>query len=193
MSTTNNKNLGHVTAYGYAKSKGYTGTEEDFAELMASYADVGQTAVDAALAAQTAKGKAEEAQGKAEDAQEAAETAQGKAEDAQDAAEDAQSDAEAYGAGTRGGEAVGSSDPAYHNNAKYYSEQARESAATFETDKTLAVADKAADAKATGDALAEKYDIQMPIIEQVNKVLFEDKKAIDAFNDLMNRERKDEN
>lgn len=42
-------------------------------------------------------------------------------------------------------------------------------------------------------ALAEKYGIQMPIIEQVNMVLFEDKKAIDAFNDLMNRERKDEN
>ena len=41
-------------------------------------------------------------------------------------------------------------------------------------------------------ALAEKYDIQMPIIEQVNLVLFENKKAIDAFNDLMSRERKDE-
>ena len=41
-------------------------------------------------------------------------------------------------------------------------------------------------------ALAEKYNIQMPIIEQVNQVLFEDKKAIDAFNELMNRERKDE-
>ncbi len=41
-------------------------------------------------------------------------------------------------------------------------------------------------------ALARKYQIQMPIVEQVNKVLFEDKKALDAFNDLMNRERKDE-
>ena len=41
-------------------------------------------------------------------------------------------------------------------------------------------------------ALARKYQIQMPIVEQVNEVLFEDKKALDAFNDLMNRERKDE-
>ncbi|MCR4616873.1 MAG: NAD(P)-dependent glycerol-3-phosphate dehydrogenase [Lachnospiraceae bacterium] len=40
--------------------------------------------------------------------------------------------------------------------------------------------------------LAKKYNISMPIIEQVNLVLFENKKAIDAFNDLMNRERKDE-
>ena len=41
-------------------------------------------------------------------------------------------------------------------------------------------------------ALARKYHIQMPIVEQVNEVLFEDKKALDAFNELMNRERKDE-
>ena len=41
-------------------------------------------------------------------------------------------------------------------------------------------------------ALARKYQIQMPIVEQVNEVLFHDKKALDAFNELMNRERKDE-
>lgn len=32
-------------------------------------------------------------------------------------------DAEAYAKGTRNGVAVGASDPAYQNNAKYYSEQ----------------------------------------------------------------------
>ncbi len=36
----------------------------------------------------------------------------------------AASDAEAYTQGTRNGTSVGSSDPAYHNNAKYYSEMA---------------------------------------------------------------------
>lgn len=45
------KNLGHATAYGYAKSKGYTGTEEEFAELMADYAEVGERAEAAATAA----------------------------------------------------------------------------------------------------------------------------------------------
>ena len=30
-----NRNIGIATAYGYALSKGYTGTEEEFAELMA--------------------------------------------------------------------------------------------------------------------------------------------------------------
>ena len=49
------KFIGDVSAYAYAVSKGYTGTEEEFAELMASYADVGQTAVDAKDAAVAAK------------------------------------------------------------------------------------------------------------------------------------------
>ena len=42
------KNLGHATAYGYAKSKGYTGTEEEFGVLMASYASVAQDASNSA-------------------------------------------------------------------------------------------------------------------------------------------------
>lgn len=42
------KNLGKVTAYGYAKSKGYTGTEQEFAELMANYATVGEECQEAA-------------------------------------------------------------------------------------------------------------------------------------------------
>ena len=52
MSETTNKNLGHVTAYAYAKSKGYTGTEEEFAELMASYASTAETAIAAMEAAE---------------------------------------------------------------------------------------------------------------------------------------------
>lgn len=47
--------------------------------------------------------------------------------DAQDAAADAEEaaeDSEAYAVGKRGGEDVGSTDPAYHNNSKYYAEQA---------------------------------------------------------------------
>lgn len=42
------KDLGIATAYGYAVSKGYTGTEEEFAELMASYATVAEEAQEAA-------------------------------------------------------------------------------------------------------------------------------------------------
>ena len=39
-------------------------------------------------------------------------------------------------------------------------------------------------------SLAEKYDVEMPIIMEVNKVLFEDKPASDAVRDLMIRDKK---
>jgi len=42
-------------------------------------------------------------------------------------------------------------------------------------------------------ALAEKYDVQLPIITEVNSVLFEGKKPEDAVKDLMLRDRKIEN
>ncbi len=38
--------------------------------------------------------------------------------------------------------------------------------------------------------LAEKYGVEMPIIEEVNKVLFEDKPAAEAVKDLMLRDKK---
>ena len=39
-------------------------------------------------------------------------------------------------------------------------------------------------------SLSEKYDVEMPIIMEVNKVLFEDKPASDAVRDLMIRDKK---
>ena len=45
-------------------------------------------------------------------------------------------------------------------------------------------------AKGTGMELAKKYHVEMPIIEQVNEVLFEDKPAKDAVKELMLRDQK---
>jgi glycerol-3-phosphate dehydrogenase (NAD(P)+) len=39
-------------------------------------------------------------------------------------------------------------------------------------------------------ALARKYDVELPIIEEVNKVLFEDKPAKEAVTDLMIRAKR---
>ena len=78
-----NKNLGHATAYGYAKSKGYTGTEEEFAELMADYAAVGQRAEAAATAAAAS---ATAASGSASDSAASATAAEGFAGNASTAA-----------------------------------------------------------------------------------------------------------
>ena len=41
-------------------------------------------------------------------------------------------------------------------------------------------------------ALAEKYDVSMPIVEAVNRVLFEDYPAKKALNKLLTRDKKDE-
>lgn len=41
--------------------------------------------------------------------------------------------------------------------------------------------------------LAEKYQVSMPIVEEVNKVLFEDKAPAEAVDDLMMRESRSEN
>lgn len=41
--------------------------------------------------------------------------------------------------------------------------------------------------------LAEKYGVELPIIEQINLILFEDKPAADAVRDLMIRDKKVEN
>ena len=43
-----------------------------------------------------------------------------------------------------------------------------------------------------GYALSKKYEIEMPIVEQVNEILFENKKAKDAVDTLMSRDRKAE-
>ena len=69
------KDLGVVTAYAYAVSQGYQGTEEEFAEELANGANYAREAETAKTGAETAQAAAEAAQGAAEDAQEAAEAA----------------------------------------------------------------------------------------------------------------------
>lgn len=80
------KFIGNVSAYAYAVSKGYTGMEEEFAELMADYAEVGQSAEDAAESALNSKTAAQTAAttatNKAGEATTAAQTATTKADEA---------------------------------------------------------------------------------------------------------------
>lgn len=88
-----------------------------------------QTAREGAEAAQSgaqaAQSAAESAKATAQAAQAGAETARTGAETAKGAAEDSAEDAEAWAVGQRNGVDVPSTDPAYHNNAKYYKDQAQ--------------------------------------------------------------------
>lgn len=186
----------YISAYGIAVKHGYTGTEQQWIDEMwanarASAAAAAESAEDAA----TAKGGAEAAQTAAEAAQGAAETARDLAAEwaageepgepgatnnaayyaAQaagnaDTAADSASDAEAFAAGTRNGQAVTSSDPAYHKNAKYYNDNITAAVAdaagdwltehvdpTSEVviDDSVSIAGAAADAKAVRDLVDE--------------------------------------
>lgn len=73
------KDLGIVTAYGLACSKGYSGTEEEFAEMLSSLpeklSEAAAYASEAALAADAATGAAGTAQEKAADAERSADAA----------------------------------------------------------------------------------------------------------------------
>lgn len=82
-------------------------------------------AVAAKTAAEVYATEANEAKVVAEDAKTVAQTAKTGAEAAKGAAEDSAEDAEAWAVGQRNGADVPSTDPAYHNNAKYYKEQAQ--------------------------------------------------------------------
>lgn len=91
-----------------------------------------QTASSAASSATSAKTAAESAQESAQTAKESAVSSAGSAaQDAQSASQAAAAamqdadDAEAWAVGKRNGADVPSTDPTYHNNAKYYKDQAQ--------------------------------------------------------------------
>ncbi len=82
-------------------------------------------AVAAKTAAESYATEASEAKVAAENAKTDAQTAKTAAEVARGAAEDSAEDAEAWAVGQRNGVDIPSTDPAYHNNAKYYKDQAK--------------------------------------------------------------------
>ena len=92
-----------------------------------------ETAEAQRVAAENARAAAETARENAEAARQTAETERQNAEAARQSAETARedketgyvADAEAWARGTRNGVAVGTSDPAYENNAAYFRDQAR--------------------------------------------------------------------
>ena len=168
MMSDNNitKNLGHATAYGYAKSKGYTGTEEEFAELMASYAEVGQAAAASAQEAQTAKTEADVSAANAQHAAAAAGTsAQAAGEAAREALAGAGTPLVAQTAAAMtdtskiyvylGSETGYTSGNWYYYNGSAWTSGGVYNAQALETDTTLTLPGRAADADAVGRNLRQ--------------------------------------
>lgn len=144
------KNLGHATAYGYAKSKGYTGTEEEFAELMASYAEV---ATDARGYAEQAEQSASNAQTSATNASASATTAGTKASEASASALSAQQSATS--ASTSAGNASASA-----NSASTSAQTATTKASEAEQSATSASESATSANSAKEDAVTAKEEAQ---------------------------------
>ncbi len=101
-------------------------TAQTAAEQSAAAAQTAKEGAETAQSgAQAAQAAAESAKAAAQTAQTGAETARAGAEAATGAAEGSAEDAEAWAVGQRNGTDVPSTDPAYHNNAKYYKDQAQ--------------------------------------------------------------------
>ena len=155
------KDLGAATAYGYAVEKGYTGTEAEFAELMADYAEVGQRADDAAESALNSKTAAQTAAttatNKASEAITAAQTATTKAGEAQTSAQTASNKAsEASQSASQASGYAQTAEAAKTDaqTAKTQAETARDNAVTAKTAAETAQG-KAEDAQAAAESVAE--------------------------------------
>jgi len=134
-------------AYAVGKRNGTDVPSEDptYHNNAKYYANIASSAKDDAEAAQTAseaaQAIAEAAQADAESARDASVSAKNDSVSAKNDAQSASStavssarDSEAYAVGKRNGADVASGDPAYHNNAKYYADQAdssKNSASTY--------------------------------------------------------------
>ena len=158
------KDLGAATAYGYAVEKGYTGTEEEFAELMASYASVAESAADsadaAAQSATNASNSATAAATSASSASTAATTASTKAGEAETsaAAADGSASAAAQSATSASGSATSASESA---SAAAQSATSASGSATSASGSATAAAGSAA-AAAASEAAAREVEESIP-------------------------------
>lgn len=174
MADTIKTNLGPVTAYADAKAHGYTGTREEFGQLLAGAAGNLQDAVAAKEGAEAAKQAAETAQQAAAENQKNAETQAANAKASADSAAEQANFAKESAAG-----AANSATAAQESeinaglsataaaNAEAAAKQAQNSAETAKTDAEAAqtaagnsadaAANSAADAKKTLESIPDDY------------------------------------
>jgi hypothetical protein len=149
------KDLGLVTAYAYAVSQGYTGTEEEFAELMASYATVAEeaaeSAAEAAVSATAAGASETNAASSAASANQSATSAGNSATSASGSAVQAQASATA--AGQSATQAAGSATAA-GNSATAAAGSATQAAASETAAGASATAAAGSATSASGSATA---------------------------------------
>ena len=133
-----------------AAASSASSAQQSAASAQASKGEAATSEAGAIAAANDAQGSAEEAATAETNAKAAATTASTRA-----------ADSEAWAVGTRNGEVVGASDPAYQNNAKYYKERAAEIAGGDFIPTTEKGADNGV---ATLNAYGQIPDNQIPLL-----------------------------
>lgn len=189
------KYIGDVSAYAYAVSKGYTGTEEEFAELMADYADVGQRAEDAAesalnsktaaqTAAQTATTKASEASVSATNASSSASAASASASQASGSATSAANSATAASgsATSAAGSATTATTKASEASASATAAQTAQTAAEAAQTAAETAQGKAEDAQEAAEDAAESVSASAAQIATNTADIAELKSEVSALN-----------
>lgn len=121
------------------------------------------SATQAGNSASASAGSASEAEGYKNTTKGYMDTAEGFKDNASSSATSASNsaeDSEAHAKGTRNGVAVGSTDPAYHNNSKYYAEQAREIVDELTIDDELSdTSEHSVQNKVITEALSTKAEV----------------------------------
>lgn len=192
------QDLGMVTAYAYAVSQGYTGTEEEFAELMASYATVAEeaaeSAAEAAASAEAAGTSEAHAASSAASAGQSATSAGNSAASASGSAVQAQSSATAAGqsatqaagsataAGNSATAAAGSaSQAAASETAAGASATAAAGSATSASGSATAAAGSATEADASADRAQEILDSIPEDYSEMSEDVADLKSAFEEF------------
>lgn len=150
-----------------ASAHAHETVDEDIEDFSLIANQVGEYKAVAVRAAQQAAQSATDAAASASSAEESMEAAQAAASSAIAAKDDIQEyidDSEAWARGTRGGEAVSSTDETYENNAKYYAEQS--SQASMDAGVSATEAEASAQQAAASVVGAVKYTAQSLTTEQ---------------------------
>ena len=175
------KDLGAVSAYAYAVEKGYTGTEDEFAELMYDYTDVAQTAVEAKDEAVSASASAQASATTANTKADEASASASKAQSASDSAQGAETNAETFAlnAGTKATEAKQFADKAELNAQKTQSD--KEAVESAKSDALSAVdnAQNYADSAQSASQAIQNMNVQATTLEPDSDATVE--KTVDAI------------
>lgn len=182
--------LGAVTAYAAAVEKGYTGTRDDFGQLLANFAGSAQQVADDREAVKEMKNAVDQAansfdvhvEEKKTEASESISAAANTAKEESIAAIQEASTSGVKSVQDKTSEGVKALEMSSQTGVSNITAAVEEGKKNFVTDNTLAIPGRAADAKVTGDNIRElKEDLEISLLE--NDRLYEGTNLAEKFKD----------